>query len=1365
MISLHSYEAQDWSGNGECGLYPDVCDIKKVAAGLYELELEHQITDDGRALAIQRGMLIKAPVPARETPLISISAQGHAGQAQHDIWAVHITASYARLYNKASTGGKVLERLKNGVELVYLSKYNDNWHKVTAPSGKTGYMRNADIQFLRTEPYIPALPSYQTAVLPRQVREQLFRVYDVNTDDETHKVKALARHISYGQLRNFVKTFSPKNMELQTALDAMSADLINEHDYHYYTNISGTITADWALKNGVQAILDPDEGAAIKMNAQVVRDNFDIFLLQNTEIDRDVVIESGKNLLGLTCHVNDDNVVTRIMPYGTDAAGKILLLPEIYIDSQYFGNYPEPRAIPLQVSEAVERAASGNDPGMTKEQAYAKLRAAVQAKYDAGIDLPDFDIQVKFLQLGDTEEYKALKELEKVYLYDTVTVKHGQLGMLYKVQMIGYTFDAVLERYTDVTFGNIKNGAELGTIAGFQLPNGGVSGQKLMPGSVGSQQLRELSVLAAHIGLAQIVNAHIQDATIDKAKIKDFVAEVAAIAVAKIGDAWIDSAWINKLTAEVVDIVTANIDTLIANSATIQWAQIANLTAAVTDIVLAKIKTANIGWAQIKGLVADTALFTQGASGKLYCADFMATDANIESLSANKIAGGMATFGKLMLMGQNSKLYEINVGSLGEVTATEKKMGGDNVGDYVLTQRNLADGTLTARTLNVQDIFADSALVRQLIAQNIDTNTLFANLGYINALKTHLIQSDIGEFLNLESNTGIQLMVSDALSSVNPSDTNLLSQSKLMYTSAMGVQYMAEFDLSGKLLPNTQYSFTLRGQRIQDPSKIISYVHNAGWTWWANGIEITEWPMTTKSFIFTTPADTSAIFIGIENNDGSGSFGRVHIEWAKLVEGNKPALEWSPAPSDPATKVQTPYIILDEYGITQSGGRIRQIADDYEFTTLTEGEVAMTMNSKGESTMKSLSVTSGLKAPDVHPVYTGPSNIPWAGSVRATADKVNGKYLPYDCQITIPTGVWPETLEIHDVSGHKLTVLYSSGTVLSGRPYSHDCSAQIIIGGPSMADYGAVLLSFDSMVFEKCFAPIVQNMRISGKNRTSIGDTTNTVLAISACPGFIVRNSIVERSRWAAIAVGEGSTGRIENCVGGQVGGDYKTVANLDTGVSIGPGCHVALIGTIPHGNAAVAYAQPGATAPGGATGAASPGTTPPAPTTRTLLYTALESGSLYKNSSGNWSWVTGTSDVWHCDSANFGTREGFWCLTNANNIAAQVGAGTILSAKLTLQRYNGYGENAAVALALRTHAYATKAGYTNTGTTINPAMSSVVISPTFVMGEMKTIDLPSSLFAGLKNGTIKGFGVLADDPTVRMTTLCTLELVVQGGP
>ncbi len=1415
MISLHAHDAQDWSGNGICALFSEVCDVKEMAAGLYELELVHPITDDGRALSIKNGMLIKAPVPARETPLITNWHEGNEGQPGHVIYETNITTSqtggYVRIYTKATTDSKVLQKLRNHVEFIFHNNIGSNWVKGTSKEGTTGYLYKANVRYVRTEAEIPGTPGYNTVVQPRQIREQLFRVFDVNVDAETNKVKALARHIFYDQLGNFVKTYDSKDVPLQAALDAMSADLINAHDFSYYTNIARSITAEWALKNAVQVICDPDEGAAAKLKAQVVRDNYDTFLLENAEIDRGVVIEAGKNLLGVKSKVNDENVITRIMPYGTDKAGKILLLPEVYLDSPYRDNYPTIRAYPLQVQDAAEKDASGDNPAVTKEQAYEKMRQAAQDMFDAGCDLPNIDIQVDFVHLGDTIEYAQYKDLQQVFLHDTVTVKHGRLGMLYKTQVIGYDFDAALGRYNSVTLGNIKNGAELGVIAGFQLPNGGISGMKLVPGSVGSGQLRELSILAAHIGLAQIVNAHIQDATIDKVKVKDFTAEVAAIAVAKIGEAWIDAAWIDQLTTNVVSIVTANIDTLITNNANIGWAQIANLVAAVADITLAQIQTANIGWAQIGGLVAGTAMFTQGVSGQLYCADLMVTDANIESLSANKIAGGLGVFGQIMIMGQDGKMYELVVGSLGELTAQEKQLDGDNVGDYVLTDRNMSSGTLTSRVLNVQQIFGDSALVRQLIAQNIDTDTLFANLGYINALKTHLIQSDIGQYLDLQSNEGIRLLVDEKIGGIEIGGTNLIRGSRLWpaakwgwwdgtgvawwITNAYstgddavfihaweGTSLHAVLYQSVPVRGSTEYTLSIdwvqhRGnvtfRCYESGSGMSSIYHNAH-----SANTSVEAAFFDKSTTFTThPACKS---ITVELIVAAGSY--AYFRKPKLEEGNK-ATAWSPAPEDiedrmsaAEVKLTPEQILLAIIAATSSKIQLTALqalieSDSVAIRTLTmeivrrdaAGNVYLAIDDSGISTEYPIS-SPQILSPSVLGVYRGSMYVPWKGSISATLDSLP-KYLAYDVVITIPAGTYSETVVIDGVVGGMLRFVSSGAVVINGGVLRRNCASNIqfeATGGNSLS-----ILHNNAHI-----APVfadggnlrLSGVRVTGKARANAED--GSTAGVYARDGAVITlvECTIERTKNYAVIGDTNCQVDMYQCNGGQAGGDYTTVQNLGHGVIITRGGGLNMYNTCPMG-ATAAYGSWQAPAPiGSPTPTASPGATPIV-TTRTLRYTLSESGTLKKdNGATSWLWMS-TGLVWQADNtSNYDSRIGVYILSGAANIAANIGSGTITAAKLKVQRYTAYGSSDPVIYNLHYHGYTSKAGVPSGGAT-RPAMVNTDINISLARDEVKMIDLPSGLFALLANGTIKGFGNLNSGSIISMAAVCELEISVQGGP
>ena len=58
---------------------------------------------------------------------------------------------------------------------------------------------------------------------------------------------------------------------------------------------------------------------------------------------------------------------------------------------------------------------------------------------DSKIDIPQFNYKVDFLELTKTEEYKNYSVLERVYLGDTVTIKHSKLNINLKAKVIKIT--------------------------------------------------------------------------------------------------------------------------------------------------------------------------------------------------------------------------------------------------------------------------------------------------------------------------------------------------------------------------------------------------------------------------------------------------------------------------------------------------------------------------------------------------------------------------------------------------------------------------------------------------------------------------------------------------------------------------------------------------------------------------------------------------------------------------------------------------------------------------------------------------------------------------------------------------------------
>lgn len=762
MINIYAPGATDWASNGLAILLPTECKISETAGGSYELELAHPVTDDMRWETITEGCVIKAPVPAAETPYISLYKEGSPGVPgvpQRIIHAAYTGDNWSavNIYEKPDTSSKVLAKLWAGMEYEYLSAHSSLFHVGTDQFGNVGYIQNINSYYVRTEEAVIAIPGvigYSTISKPRQIRTQLFRAYHVEMDTENHIIKAWARHISYDFMGNICGNLKLNKVELPAALDQLKASMITPESRALIAGITTEISGEWQHENGIKVLLDPDDGFVAKARCKIIRDNSDIFMLENTATDRHVKIEYGKNLNGVKWTKRSDAVVTRIVPVGRNADNTNLLLPETYVDSEYISIYPVIYTQKLDVPDAKVSDT------MTAEQAYTAMRNAAAAEFAKGCDLISFDLDVDFIQLGDTEEYKQYKDLQQVFLYDAVTITHSPSGLSAKAQVRGFEWDAILGRYIKVTLGDVFE-VSGSTIAGYQLPTGGISGTKLVPGGVGSDQLRSLSVLSAHIGLAEIktanlglaiiekghmkealindlkadsieaVRAHIQQLVADQVTADQLFANIASIALAQITTANIENAnieWadIETLKAAMVNALQARIQYLIANALVTD-----ELYAALAEIATAEIGTAEIDWAKIKDLVSGRQIFTEGVGGKLYIADLAVTEANMVSL----------TVGELIVRGADGLFYAVGVDVEGNITTTLKQIADGDIEDEGITgSTKIIEGSVTADRLNATDIFADNAIIRQLMAANLDVDTFFAREGVVNKLTLDYVQ-------------------------------------------------------------------------------------------------------------------------------------------------------------------------------------------------------------------------------------------------------------------------------------------------------------------------------------------------------------------------------------------------------------------------------------------------------------------------------------------------------------------------------------------------------------------------------------------------------------------------------------------------
>lgn len=531
-ICLYAPDAEDFTDNGYGLLRPLSCTVEEEAGGQYELTLVMPI---GGTLweYIEPEGIIKAPVPVIHTTAFQMAGAEYwkikatasnvpvkskvptitrtANINQYPTWSsseYYRRGAIVKYNNKAWQYAGADNVMSGGMLTVapgsagywidittYATKYNDgktlgtlqrneiftkiddagsSWMRVKTGGGIEGYIET------RYAEYYSEGGSY---VPERTIRAQCFRIYRVEKDSDSRTITVNARHLSYDFERTFLTQCSQQGVSVVTALSIIRGAMVFEDNRQLITNITGqTVDLDCSWDNGITALLNPDTGIAAQLQAKVLRDNEDIFILQDDHTDHNYVIRYGKNMKSVRWTIDTSSMATRIIPHCKAADDTDLLLPEQYVDSPLINEYP------IVYTEALSVNAKVNGKGtvdgqevehLTTEQCYTLMREESQKRYDEDhADEPEITVDVDLQMLGSTEEYSYLKDLEILYMYDSVRVVHPGLGIETTCYLTGYTFDAIMKRYTNITLTNARR-QQTGATAGYELKNNSIRFEKL----------------------------------------------------------------------------------------------------------------------------------------------------------------------------------------------------------------------------------------------------------------------------------------------------------------------------------------------------------------------------------------------------------------------------------------------------------------------------------------------------------------------------------------------------------------------------------------------------------------------------------------------------------------------------------------------------------------------------------------------------------------------------------------------------------------------------------------------------------------------------------------------------------------------
>lgn len=282
-------------------------------------------------------------------------------------------------------------------------------------------------------------------------KRQAFRIKNVSK--RLDNIEVYATHIFYDLNDNLIEDIYPKGQTGETVINYILSHAQYEHNFIGYSNITKTSTARYIRKNLVESLIGEDSNSFInRWGGEIIRDNYNITMVNKRGIANGMQIRYAKNLTGIEFQIDRTTVGTRIMPKAFDG----LLLPEKYIDSPNIDLYPHPIIKIIEYSD-LKLATESGEGFASKTELYQAMRERVQEEFKNEIDKPTITTTVNFVELANTKEYQEYKELEKLNIgdYSTVYVPHLNINVTQRVYKTIY--DAILGKFVEFEMGYVKS--------------------------------------------------------------------------------------------------------------------------------------------------------------------------------------------------------------------------------------------------------------------------------------------------------------------------------------------------------------------------------------------------------------------------------------------------------------------------------------------------------------------------------------------------------------------------------------------------------------------------------------------------------------------------------------------------------------------------------------------------------------------------------------------------------------------------------------------------------------------------------------------------------------------------------------------
>lgn len=279
--------------------------------------------------------------------------------------------------------------------------------------------------------YNDYLQANNIIVAPTPQGDQAFRIRTINKSKNRIDVKAW--HVFYDTQNYLIADSYAVNLTCNEALDHFNRATDNPSPFTMFSDINTVNTFRCVRKSLAECISTVIE----RWGGHLVRNNWNISILNGVGVDNGVTIQYKKNLKELKAEYDWANVCTKLLPVGKDG----ILLDELYVYSDIQYEIPYTKAV--NFSQDIEEEDYIDEWGY---KAALKADLLEQAKaYLKQNSLPIVNYTLK----GNPEKVTDIG--------DIIEVRDERIGVNVLTNVVSYEYDAIQERYVSLEFGNFTN--------------------------------------------------------------------------------------------------------------------------------------------------------------------------------------------------------------------------------------------------------------------------------------------------------------------------------------------------------------------------------------------------------------------------------------------------------------------------------------------------------------------------------------------------------------------------------------------------------------------------------------------------------------------------------------------------------------------------------------------------------------------------------------------------------------------------------------------------------------------------------------------------------------------------------------------